>query len=67
MLLLKKNEDSVLLLQKPLPGSSIPYPYHDYIHAWFKFMLHQDATMTHSWFFKFDKDFNSQLPLWFIH
>ena len=30
-------------------------------------MLHQDATMTHSWFVKFDKDFNSQLPLWFIH
>ena len=24
------------------------------------------ATMTHSWFVKFDKDFNSQLPLWFI-
>ena len=30
-------------------------------------MLHQDATMTHSWFVKFDKDFSSQLPLWFIH
>ena len=29
-------------------------------------MLHQDATMTHSWFVKFDKDFSSQLPLWFI-
>ena len=33
---------------KPLPSSTIPYSYHDYIHAWFKFMLHQDATMTHS-------------------
>ena len=22
--------------------------------------------MTHSWFVKFDKDFNSQFPLWFI-
>ena len=29
---------------KPLLGSAIPYSYHDYIHAWFKFMLHQDAT-----------------------
>ena len=28
-------------------------------------MLYQDATMTHSWFFKFDTNFNSQLPLWF--
>ena len=51
---------------KPLPGSAIPYSYHDYFHAWFKFMLHQDATITHSWFVKFDKDLNSQLPLWFI-
>ena len=30
-------------------------------------MLHQDTTMTHSWFVKFDNNFNSQLPLWFIH
>ena len=44
---------------KPLPGSAIPYSYHDYIQAWFKFMLHQDATITHSWFVKFDKDFSS--------
>ena len=51
---------------RPLPGSAIPYSYHDYFHAWFKFMLHQDATMTHSLFVKFDKDLNSQLPLWFI-
>ena len=29
-------------------------------------MLHQDATMTHSWFVNFDKKFSSQLPLWFI-
>ena len=29
-------------------------------------MLHQDATMTHSWFVNFDKNFSSQLPLWFI-
>ena len=39
---------------------------HDYIQAWFKFMLHQDATMTHSWFINFEKNFHSQLPIWFI-
>ena len=37
---------------KPLPSSAI-------IQAWFKFMLFQVATMTHSWFVKFDKDFSS--------
>ena len=52
---------------KPLPGWTIPYSYHDYIHAWFKFMLHQDENMTHSWFVNFDKNFNSHLPLWFTH
>lgn len=51
---------------KQLPRSTVPYSYHDYIHAWFKFMLHQDATMTHSWFINFDKNFQSQLPIWFI-
>ena len=43
---------------KPLLGSTIPYSYHDYIHTWFKFMLHKDATMTRSWFINFDKNFN---------
>ena len=55
---------------KPLPGSAIRlFHIHTMIIfiAWFKFMLHQDTTMTHSWFVKFDNDFNSQLPLWFIH
>ena len=50
---------------KPLLGWTTPYSYHDYIHAWFKFMLHQDENMTHSWFVNFDKNFNSHLPLWF--
>ena len=40
---------------KPLPGWTTPYSCHDYIHAWFKFMLHQDENMTHSWFVNFDK------------
>ena len=43
-----------------------PYSYHDYIHAQFKFMLYQDATMTHSRFVNFDKKFSYQLLLWFI-
>ena len=25
---------------KPLPNSAIPYSYHDYIQAWFKFMIY---------------------------
>ena len=29
-------------------------------------MLHQNDNMSHSWFVNFDKDFNSDLPLWFI-
>ncbi|KAL4613897.1 hypothetical protein ACB092_07G015100 [Castanea dentata] len=53
---------------KSLPKHSVPYSYHDYIDAWFKFMLHQNETMTHSWFINFDKEFdnNADLPLWFI-
>ena len=35
-------------LNKPLLGWTTLYSYHDYIHAWFKFMLHQDENMTHS-------------------
>ena len=50
-----------------LPTSPFPYSYHDYLTAWFKFMLHQNENMSHSWFVNFDKDFNSDLPLWFIH
>ena len=29
-------------------------------------MLHQNETMSHSWFVNFDKDFNLEFPLWFI-
>ena len=50
---------------KSLPSWTIPYSYHDYIHAWFKFMLHQDENMTYSWFVNFDKNFSTHLPLWF--
>ena len=49
-----------------LPKSPIPYSYHDYITAWFKFMLHQNENMSHYWFGKFGKDFNSDFPIWFI-
>ena len=51
---------------RTLPKSPIPYSYHDYITAWFRFMLHQNETMSYSWFVNFDKDFNSEFPLWFI-
>ena len=29
-------------------------------------MLHQNETMSHSWFVNFNKDFDSKFPLWFI-
>ena len=29
-------------------------------------MLHQNETMSHSWFANFDKDFDSEFLLWFI-
>ena len=29
-------------------------------------MLHQNETMSHSWFVNFNKDFDSDFPLWFI-
>ena len=48
-----------------LPKCNVPYCYHDYITAWFRFMLHQNEIMSHSWFVNFDKDFSSPLPLWF--
>ena len=48
---------------RTLPKSPIPYSYHDYIIAYFRFMLYQNETMSHSWFVNFDKDFNSKFPL----
>ena len=36
-----------------------------YIPSLFKFMLHQDSNMTHSWFVSCDKNFDAQLLLWF--
>ena len=48
-----------------MPSSPVPYSYHDYLTAWFHFMLHQNESMSHSWFVNFDKNFNSRLPLWF--
>ena len=58
---------SSLAATKMLPKSPILYSYHDYITAWFRFMLHQDDNMIHSWFVNFDKNFNAHLPLWFSH
>ena len=31
---------------RTLPNFPIPYSYHDYITAWFRFMLHQNETMS---------------------
>ena len=48
-----------------LPTSPIPYSYHDYLTAWFRFMLRQNENMSHSCFVNFDKYFNTNLPFWF--
>ena len=49
-----------------MPTSLVPYSYHDYLIAQFRFMLHQNEYMFHSWFVNFDKDFNYDFPLQFI-
>lgn len=38
---------------KNIPTSDIVYSYYNYIEAWFKCMLFQDFTMSHSWFINF--------------
>ncbi|KAK9996576.1 hypothetical protein SO802_021262 [Lithocarpus litseifolius] len=43
----------------------IPYSYYDYITVWFRFMLHQNDTMNHSWFVNFDRHYTGYLPFWF--
>ena len=48
---------------RTLPNFPVPYFYHDYIIAWFRFMLHQNETMSHSWFVNFHKDVDSVFPL----
>ena len=50
-------------ITRTLPKFPIPYSYHDYITAWFRFILHQNETMSHSWFVNFNKDFDSEFPL----
>ena len=50
-----------------MPSSFVPYSYHDYLTAWFQFMLLQYEYMSHSWFVNFDKNFNFDLPLWLTH
>ena len=40
---------------RTLPNFPIPYSYHDYITAWSRFILHQNETMSHSWFVNFHK------------
>ena len=52
-----------LATTRMLPKSLVPYSYHDYITAWFRFMLCQNENMSHSWFVNFDKHFNVKLPL----
>jgi hypothetical protein len=56
--------DKVLLLKdwgehpsqpRILSNSELSYSYYDYIDAWFRFMLYQNSTNSHSWFINFDK------------
>ena len=46
-------------LLKTLPNHSIQYSYYDYMEAWFKVILHQNKSYSHSWFFSFDHKFKS--------
>jgi hypothetical protein len=41
------------------------YSYHDYIEAWYKVLLYQNETHSHSWFVNFDRNFKGPIPLWF--
>ena len=47
---------------RDLPGHSIQYSYYDYIDAWFKVLLYQNESNSHSWFLQFDQKFKSELP-----
>lgn len=51
---------------KSIPDTRIRYNYHDYIDAWLHFPFYQTPSMSHSWFFNFDKKFVPKIPLWFI-
>ena len=47
---------------KSLPSHQIQFSYYDYIEAWFKVLLYQNESFTHSWFLCFDQKFKSQIP-----
>ena len=47
-------------------GSEPLYNYYDYMDAFEKVLFFQNKTQDHSWFIQFDKNFNSQIPSWFL-
>ena len=50
-----------------LLGHSLQYNYYDYMDTWFKIVLYQNKSYSHSWFFSFDKHFKStSIPSWFL-
>jgi hypothetical protein len=51
---------------KSLINRKVQYSYHDYIEAWYKVLLNQNESFTHSWFINFDKKFKGFIPLWFL-
>ena len=56
---------------KTLQGHLVQYSYYDYIQAWYKVLLHQTPTMSHSWFIGCATEFNiiknqCKFPMWFI-
>ena len=51
---------------RDLPNHSPQYNYYDYIDTWFKVLLYQNKTFSHSWFLQFDQKFKSELPTWFL-
>ena len=49
-----------------LKGSEPLYNYYDYMDAFEKVLFFQNKTCDHSWFIQFDKNFNGQIPSWFL-
>ena len=49
-----------------LKGSEPLYNYYDYMDAFEKVLFFQNKTCDHSWFIQFDRNFNSQIPSWFL-
>ena len=53
-------------LLRTIEGIGIQYSYYDYMDAFEKNLFYQNKNFDHSWFLMFDKNFNNQIPTWFL-